>query len=183
MSHAPAELVDLIQRHALTFGDFTLASGAKSSHYIDCRKVTLSAAGAHAVAGAILDRVEPAEFDAIGGMTLGADPIIGAVLAECGRRGIDWAGLIVRKQAKGYGTGRQVEGPLRPGLRVLLVEDVTTTGGSALQAADALRAAGAEPTHVLTLLDRQAGAAAAFAAAGLPFTALATLDDLDLSGP
>jgi orotate phosphoribosyltransferase len=180
MPHPPTALTELLRRDALQFGDFVLASGKRSSFYIDCRNVTLSAEGAAVVGQAILDLLEGEEFDAVGGMTLGADPILAAVLTIAGLRGQTLRGFIVRKEAKGHGTGKLIEGPLRTGDRVVIVEDVSTTGGSALKAVDAVLAAGAKVVRVVTLLDRQSGAREAFEARGVPFSALATASDLGL---
>lgn len=175
-----AKLIALIRRDALKFGDFTLASGATSSYYIDCRNVTLSSEGAALIGQAILDATAGESYDAVGGMTLGADPILAAVLTVAGLRGRSLRGFIVRKEAKKHGTSKLVEGPLNQGDRVLIVEDVSTTGASAIKAADAVRAAGATVVRVVTLLDRLAGAGAAFASAGYSFTALATIRDLGI---
>ncbi|MBY0586453.1 orotate phosphoribosyltransferase [bacterium] len=173
-------LVRLLKRDALQFGDFVLASGKRSHFYIDCRTVTLSAEGAAVVGQAILELLEQETFDAVGGMTLGADPILSAVLTVAGLRGQSLRGFIVRKEAKEHGTGKLVEGPLHQGDRVIIVEDVSTTGGSALKAVDAAIAAGATVVRVVTLLDRQSGAREAFESRGIPFSALATSADLGL---
>jgi orotate phosphoribosyltransferase len=174
------QLIELIRRDALKFGDFTLASGAKSKFYIDCRNVTLSAEGAALIGQAILDAMAGEPFDAVGGMTLGADPILAAVLTVAGIRGQSLRGFIVRKEAKQHGTGKLIEGPLRKGDRVLIVEDVSTTGASAIKAADAVREAGANVIKVMTLLDRLAGAGEAFERAGYAFAALTTIRDLGI---
>lgn len=173
-------LVSLIQRDALKFGDFTLASGAKSKFYIDCRNVTLSSEGAALIGEAILDVMADEPFDAVGGMTLGADPILAAVLTVAGLRGRMLRGFIVRKETKQHGTAKLIEGPLRNTDRVLVVEDVSTTGASAIKAADAVRDAGATVVKVVTLLDRLAGAREAFERAGYTFAALTTIRDLGI---
>lgn len=173
-------LVDLVRRDALAFGDFTLASGQKSSYYIDCRNVTLSAEGAALIGQGVLEALRGVDFDAIGGMTLGADPILAAALTIAGQQHRPLRGFIVRKEAKGHGTGKQVEGPLRSGDRAVIVEDVATTGGSAMKAIDAVEAAGATVVHVVAVLDRLSGAAEAFASRGVPFSSLLTIRDLGL---
>jgi orotate phosphoribosyltransferase len=116
---------------------------------------------------------------AIGGLTMGADPIVGATLAVAGAGGRGGLrGFLVRKEAKGHGLGKLVEGPVEPGMEVAIVDDVATTGGSSLQAVDAIEAIGCKVRRVIVVLDRLEGAAAAFAARGLDFRALATIRDL-----
>jgi len=127
-------LIALIRDKALEFGDFTLASGKKASYYLDCRKVTLDSAGANLIAEGILELLADAWPDAVGGMAVGADPITAAVLTVAGRQGRSLRGFIVRKEAKTHGKGRDVEGPVRAGDKVVIVEDVVTTGGSSLLA-------------------------------------------------
>lgn len=180
MTYDRQQLLELVKRDALRFGDFTLASGQKSSFYLDCRKVTLSSAGAALVGAGILAKLGELPFDAVGGLTLGADPIIGAVLALAGQQGRDLRGFIVRKEAKAHGTGNLIEGPVGAGDRVLIVEDTTTTGGSSFKAIEAAESAGCKVVHVVTVIDRLAGAAAMFAAKGYPFSALLTVEDLGL---
>lgn len=182
MSSDRDQLIALIQSDALQFGDFILASGLRSSYYIDCRTITLSSAGSVLVGRLMLQLSAQIPFDAVAGLTLGADPVISAVLTVAGAVGQPLRGGIVRKETKTHGTGKLIEGPLRAGDRVLVVEDVTTTGSSALQAIAAVRDFGGEVVAVSTVLDRQAGAAAKFADLGLPFFPLATLADLDLRG-
>jgi orotate phosphoribosyltransferase len=173
-------LIDLLQRDALKRGTFTLASGRTSHYYVDGRKVTLSADGAALVGAGVLELLlKKFQVDAVGGLTLGADPIVGATLALASSAGLGrLRGFLVRKEAKGHGTGRQVEGPLEPGSTVAIVDDVATTGGSSLQAVEAVEAMGCKVAVVIVVLDRLEGAAAAFAARGLPFQALLTVRDL-----
>ena len=119
------------------------------------------------------------KVDAVGGLTMGADPIVGATLALAGLAGMGHLrGFLVRKEAKGHGTGKLVEGPLEPGATVAIVDDVATTGGSSLQAVDAVQAMGCQVVVVIAVLDRLEGAGAAFAARELPFRALLTIRDL-----
>ncbi len=176
-----ARLIALLKRDALRTGEFTLASGRTSHYYVDGRKVTLSAEGAATIAAGVLDAIAARfpEVTAVGGLTMGADPIVGATLALAPSRGRhDLRGFLVRKEAKGHGTGRLVEGPLEPGQIVAIVDDVATTGGSSIQAVEAVEAMGAEVACVIVVLDRLEGAAEAFAARGLPFHALTTIRDL-----
>lgn len=173
-------LLALLKRDALRTGSFVLASGRRSHFYIDGRKVTLSAEGAALIAELILNVLAPeADIAAVGGLSLGADPIVGAVLARAAERGRpELRGFLVRKQAKTHGTGNLVEGPLEPGSRVVIVDDVATTGGSSLQAVDAVEALGCKVVLVVVVLDRLEGAAGAFAQRGLRFVPLLTIRDL-----
>lgn len=139
---------------AVKFGDFTLSSGKKSDFYVDCRKVTLHPKGAKLICRLILEQIKGDQIDAVGGLTLGADPIVGALIAMG-----DLPGFIVRKKAKEHGTQQRIEGLLEPGWKVLIVEDVATTGGSALQAIQAAEAAGAKVLKVISVVDREEGAA------------------------
>lgn len=179
-SRGRARLIELLKRDALRTGTFTLASGRKSHYYVDGRTVTLSAEGAAAVASCVLGVLaRHPEITAIGGLTMGADPIVGATLALAPSMGYpDLRGFLVRKEAKGHGTGRLVEGPLQAGQTVAIVDDVATTGGSSLQAVSAAKAIGAHVACVIVMLDRLEGAAEGFAALGLPFFPLTTIRDL-----
>ena len=180
MDYDRRRLIELVKRDALQFGEFTLASGQKSHFYIDCRNVTLSAEGSALVGAGLLELFGDGDIDAVGGLTMGADPVLSAVLTMAGIQGKDLRGFIVRKEAKGHGVGKLVEGPIRSGDRVAVVEDVTTTGASALQAVAAVEALGAQTVLVATVLDRLAGAKQLFAEKGLRFESLLTLDDLDI---
>src|SRR5688572_18717727 len=112
-------LVELIRAKALKFGDFTLASGKKAKFYLDCRQVTLDSQGARHIAAGMLDLIGNDLPDAVGGMAIGADPITGAIITLAGMRGQELRGVIVRKEAKGHGTGRTVEGPVQPGEEII----------------------------------------------------------------
>lgn len=173
-------LLQLVKRDALQFGDFTLASGAKSKFYIDCRNVTLSAEGAAVIGAGVLELLGDEKIDAIGGMCIGADPIVAAALVQAGLRNRPLRGFLVRKEAKEHGTGKSVEGPVRAGDRVAIVEDVSTTGGSCQKAIDAAKSAGCEVVQVITVLDRLQGARELFEKQGLRFSAMLTLTDLGL---
>jgi orotate phosphoribosyltransferase len=175
-----AGLVALLRRDSLRTGQFTLASGRQSHYYVDGRKVTLSAEGAAAIAeGVLAVLAETPDIAAVGGLTMGADPIVGATLALAPARGrAGLLGFLVRKEAKGHGTGRLVEGPLEPGMTVAIVDDVATTGGSSLQAVAAVEALGCTVAKVVCVLDRLEGAGEAFRERGLPFAALTTIRDL-----
>jgi orotate phosphoribosyltransferase len=174
------KLAGLLKRDALRTGTFTLASGRTSHYYVDGRKVTLSAEGAAEVgAGALAALAEFPGVQAVGGLTMGADPIVGAALALAPAAGRpDLRGFLVRKEAKGHGTGNLVEGPLEPGMTVAILDDVATTGGSSIKAVQAVQAIGCTVAAVIVVLDRLEGAAAAFAALDLPFRSLVTIRDL-----
>ena len=173
-------LIALLKRDALRTGTFTLASGRTSHYYVDGRNVTLSAEGAAQVGAGVLALIaDLPEVVAIGGLTMGADPIVGAALAVAGAGARpSLQGFLVRKEAKGHGTGKLVEGPLKPGTEVVIVDDVATTGGSSLQAVAAVEAAGCKVRRVVVILDRLEGASAVFEGRGLDFRSMVTIRDL-----
>jgi len=176
------ELLQLIEQRALQRGTFTLASGRTASFYLDAKQVVLDAQGAMLVGRAILERLQALGPlpDAIGGMSIGADPITAAAVTMAGVAGLPLKGFMVRKEPKGHGMKRYVEGPVEPGQRVVIVEDVTTTGGSSLLAIDRAIEFGLKVERVVTVIDRLAGAAAAFAARGIPLEPLVTIRDLGI---
>jgi orotate phosphoribosyltransferase len=173
-------LVEILKRDALKLGTFRLASGRSSHYYVDGRRVTLSAAGVELVASGMLQVLARwPGVDAVGGLTMGADPIVGAMLGLADRYGMEnLKGFLVRKEAKGHGTGKLVEGPIEAGMKVAVVDDVVTTGGSSIQAIEAVKGAGCEVVCVLAMLDRLEGASAAFEKLGIPFRSLCTIRDL-----
>ena len=173
-------LIQLIKEHALRFGDFTLASGKKASFYLDCRKVTLHPQGANQIAAGILELLGGTVPEAIGGMAIGADPITAATITLAGQRGDTIMGFIVRKEAKQHGTGQQVEGPVSAGMTAVIVEDVVTSGGSALKAVDAVHQFGLKVDRVLAVVDRLEGGRGAIEAAGLKLQTLLTVEDLGI---
>ena len=175
-------LIELIEQRALKRGSFTLASGRTASFYLDAKQVVLDAQGSMLVGRAILQRLQAlGELpDAIGGMSIGADPITSAAVTMAGVAGLPLKGFMVRKEPKGHGLQRYVEGPVEPGQRVVIVEDVTTTGGSSLLAIDRAIEFGLQVERVVTVIDRLAGAAAAFAARGIPLEPLVTIRDLGI---
>ncbi|MEP6516947.1 orotate phosphoribosyltransferase [Microcoleus vaginatus] len=171
-------LLDLLCEFAYREGDFVLSSGQKSSYYINCKPVTLHAEGALAT-GRLLLSMLSSDVQAVGGLTLGADPIVTAVsvVSALGDRPIP--ALIVRKETKGHGTMAYIEGPLLPeGTNVAVLEDVVTTGKSAMQAVERLRAAGYKVDRVLSLIDREQGGGELYRKAGLDFQAIFTIQDL-----
>jgi orotate phosphoribosyltransferase len=152
-------LGQLLRERSLLFGDFTLASGKKSSFYFDSKRTTLLPEGAYLTAAEILRVLREAriEADAIGGMTLGADPIVCPIAALSHLSGPPLRAFIVRKETKEHGTGRRIEGLLEPGSRVVIVDDVVTTGGSTLAAIEAAEAAGHTIVAVVCIVDREEG--------------------------
>lgn len=177
-------LIDLVRSRALKFGDFTLASGRKATYYLDGKQVTLDAAGARLIGEGLLDLMASRGLpDAVGGMSIGADPIAAAIVTIAGVRGLDLRGFMVRKEPKGHGTKQYVEGPVSPGQHVVIVEDVVTTGGSSLQAIERVEAFGLKVVGVLAVIDRMEGGAGAFAAKGYPFESLLTIRDFGIEPP
>ena len=176
-------LEQLLLERSVRRGDFTLASGLRSSYYIDCRLTTMSAEGLVLIGEAGLAAIRNTGWqpDAIGGLTMGADPVAYAVAARSWTDPPAIDAFSVRKEAKGHGTKRQVEGNFRAGCRVVIVEDVITTGGSALQAYDVLAAAGGEILGVLALVDREQGGREAIEGRGLSVVSLTTTSSLGLA--
>jgi orotate phosphoribosyltransferase len=174
-------LMELIREHALRFGDFTRASGKKSTYYLDGKQVTLAAEGLQQVSYGLLELLSDVEFDGFGGMSIGADPVVGGVLVAAAASGQSLKGFMVRKEAKGHGTGRFVEGPVQPGESVVIVDDVVTTGGSALLAVDRVEEFGCKVVHAVGIVDRLQGGGAAFEARGIPFSALLTVKDFGIT--
>jgi orotate phosphoribosyltransferase len=179
---ARARLLELLHRDAYAERDLTLASGQKSYQYVDCKEVTLTGEG-HDLVGRcflhLLDEVEAgAPHDACGGMSMGADPLCSALSLIAFQNGRELNALFVRKEPKGHGTGRFLEGTgrVKEGARVVVLEDVVTTGGSSLQAVERLRDGGFVVDTVLGIVDRKAGGTEKLAAAGLQLTCLFDLD-------
>jgi len=169
-------ILELFREHAILRGEFTLSSGIKTSYYFDGRKVTLWPEGAYLIGRRVLDIIAGAGAEAVGGMTMGADPIAAAVAVVSHLEGKPVPAFIVRAETKGHGTQRRVEGPLPKGARVAVVDDVVTTGGSVLRAIEAVEAEGCSVVKVVVLLDRQQGGADEIRRRGYDFTALLTAD-------
>lgn len=176
-------LIELVRQRALSVGKFILASGKEASYYLDCRQVTLDGQGANLIAQGMLDRLQDDLPDAVGGMAIGADPITAAIVTLAGQRGLPLKGFIVRKEAKGHGRGRDVEGPVEPGQRVVIVEDVVTTGGSSLLAIERAEAFGLKVQAVLAIIDRLEGGREAFEQRGYALHTLLTIRDLGIEPP
>lgn len=182
-----ARLAELVRELAVTHGDFTLASGKKSSFYVDMRRATLHHEAAPLIGHVMLDLLEESgfapgdDYDAVGGLTMGADPVATAILHAASSRGLNVDAFVVRKAAKDHGTKRQVEGPDVSGKRVVVLEDTSTTGGSPLEAAQALKAAGAEVVAVAVIVDRATGAKERIEAEGFPYFYALGLEELGLA--
>jgi orotate phosphoribosyltransferase len=173
-----AALRALLATRAYRHGNFTLASGRTSHHYVNCKPVSLSGSGLALLGVLLLEQVEP-EAMAVAGLTLGADPLVSAVAQWAALEGRALDALIVRKEAKGHGTGAWLEGPLpEHGSTITVLEDVVTTGGSSLKAVNQLRAAGYGVHRVVTIVDRQEGGLEAMQAAGLELRSLFLLEDV-----
>jgi len=180
-------LVALLLRRSLRFGDFTLASGAKSRFYIDVRKTSLDPEGASLIGRLLCDAyagdLATGRITAVGGLTLGADPIVVAGALEAFARGTALEAFLVRKAAKEHGAQNRIEGNLSPGAQALIVEDVCTSGESALAAVRAAREAGATVTQGWCVVDRAAGGREALAAEGVALTACLGIDALLAAAP
>ena len=175
-SQARAKIVALLRDSgAVRFGEFTLASGRRSDVYVDIKEVWTEPSRLEVIGRALAERVGDAER--LGGMELGAVPLLAAASLYSGRPFV-----VVRKAAKGHGTDRRIEGSVPPGVRMLVIEDVTTTGGSVLETVRLLRDSGAVVDRVLTVVDRNEGAAERLAAASVRLEALARLDELRGAG-
>ena len=173
-------LLSILAERSARRGQFTLASGRQSTLYIDARLTTMSPDGLALIGPLALAALREVDWrvDAIGGLTLGADPISYAIAYASAATGSPLRAFTVRKEAKAHGTGRLIEGPFRDGDRVAVIEDVITTGGSALRAVDAIRAAGGTVAGVLALVDREEGGRDALVGAGLPVVALARASEI-----
>jgi orotate phosphoribosyltransferase len=173
---ARRRLIEQLRQHALVIGDVVLTSGATASYYVDAKRAILLPAGFAALGELVAAHARELGATAVGGLTMGADPVACAALAA----GAQVKAFFVRKESKAHGLQRRIEGPLlEPGDRCLVVEDVVTTGGSTLTAIEALRAAGHEICGVVAVLDRLSGGGDAIAAAaGAPYVPLTTIDDV-----
>jgi orotate phosphoribosyltransferase len=173
------DLRKLITDLAIVHGRVVLSSGQEANYYVDLRRLTLHHAGAPLVGRVLLDLTADWEFDAVGGLTLGADPVAAAMLHAAAARGRALDAFVVRKEGKAHGLQRRIEGPDVAGRRVLAVEDTSTTGGSVLTAVDALTEAGAVVVGVAVIVDR--GAGDAVRSAGLGYRSAYSLTDLGLA--
>ena len=178
---ARARLLEIIKEKAIVHGRVTLSSGKEADYYVDLRRITLDGEAAPLVGLVLRDLTKDLAYDAVGGLTLGADPVATAMLHCAAAAGERLDAFVVRKEGKAHGLQQRIEGPAVTGRRVLVVEDTTTTGASPLAALDAAREAGAEVVAVATIADRATGAGAEIEARGVPYLFAFGLDELGLS--
>jgi orotate phosphoribosyltransferase len=179
---ARQQLIEYISNDAVFHGDFTLTSGKQASYYIDLRKVSLDHRVAPLIGRVMVDLIaDVPEVFAVGGLTMGADPIAASVLHQGVALGKEYNAFVVRKEPKDHGRGKQVEGPDLEGKRVIVLEDTSTTGGSPLKAIEALLKVGAEIAAVAVVVDRDTGAQQVIEAAGYPYLYAIGLSDLGLT--
>lgn len=176
-------LLELVRERALQFGEFTLVSGKKASYYLDGKQVTLSSQGARLVAEGMLEAIGDSLPKAVGGMAIGADPITAAIITMAGVNGQQLLGFMVRKEPKGHGLERYIEGPVKAGDEVIIVEDVVTTGGSSLLAIERCEQFGLKVRGVLAVIDRLEGGRECFESRGYKFTPLLTIRDFGIEPP
>ena len=177
MTASEKRLLEIIRRKSFLKGQFKLASGAISDYYLDMKPTSFDAEGAALIAEIVCTKLTSSDADAIGGLELGAVPIVAAV---CARSWPDHPikGFVVRKEKKGHGTDQKIDGNFTPGSKVVLIEDVTTKGGSVMQAVRAVRAQGAQVKRIITIVDRQEGATDNLKKEGLELDPIFTTADL-----
>jgi orotate phosphoribosyltransferase len=180
IAHDTTALIEQIKTLAVVRGKVTLSSGQTADYYIDLRRITLDGTAAPIVGRVMRSLVADWDFAAVGGLTLGADPVATAMLHAAAAAGARLDAFVVRKQGKAHGLQQRIEGAPVAGRRVLAVEDTSTTGASVLTAVEALREAGAEVIGVATIVDRNTGAQEAVEAAGLPYRAAISTSELGL---
>jgi orotate phosphoribosyltransferase len=173
-----SELLNILKSQAFSRGKFVLSSGKTSDFYLDARRVTLSAAGAYLTARIILDMVSQDKIDAIGGPTLGADPMVGAIASQSYQAGRPINTFIIRKQPKAHGKGQQVEGPLlKEGSSVVIIDDVATTGKAFVESIIVLHGMGIKIKKAICVVDRQEGAREALAQYNVPLESIFTISE------
>ena len=181
MTSHKQQLIEYIKADAVFHGDFTLTSGKKATYYVDMRRVSLDHRVAPLIGQVMVDLISGIpDVAAVGGLTMGADPIAAAVMHQGVALGKEYDAFVVRKEPKDHGRGRQVEGPELEGKRVIVLEDTSTTGGSPLAAIEALKKVGAEVVAVAVVVDRNTGAKEVIEAAGYPYLYAIGLEDLGL---
>lgn len=176
-------LIELVRELAVIEGEVTLASGLVSDHYVDMRRATLHHEAAPLIGHVMLDMLEengfgPDDIDAVGGLTMGADPVATAILHAAASRGLGVDAFVVRKAAKDHGMKRRIEGPDVAGKKVIILEDTSTTGGSPLEALEAVREAGGEVLAVAVVVDRNTGAKEKIEEAGVPYLAALSITEV-----
>jgi orotate phosphoribosyltransferase len=176
-----ARLLEIVKAKAIVHGRVTLSSGREADYYVDLRRITLDGEAAPLVGRVMRDLTRDLAFDAVGGLTLGADPVATSMLHAAAAAGARLDAFVVRKAGKAHGLQQRIEGPSIAGRRVLVVEDTSTTGASPLEAANAAREAGATVVAVATIADRATGAAGVFAEAGLEYRFVYGLAELGLA--
>jgi len=182
MTDANRQLLELLKERSFRAGKFTLASEAESNYYIDGRMSAVHSKGAFLIGQAIFDRLKDESFDAIGGLEVGAVPLTAAAVVAFHLNGREANGFWVRDKAKAHGTKKLIEGgPVGPGTRVVILDDVLTTGGSAVKAVEAVKEAGATVVKVVCLVDRMQGARELLAAQGIAFDPLLTIADFGIT--
>jgi len=174
-----SELIEQIKQKAVVHGKVILSSGKEADYYVDLRRVTLDAIAAPLVGQAMLEATKEFDYEAVGGLTLGADPVATAMMHEAKKQGRILNSFVVRKEGKAHGLQRRIEGPDVKGKRVLAVEDTSTTGGSVLTAVEALNEAGAIVVGVAVVVDR--GAGKKIEDAGLKYVSVVSLQEIGLS--
>ncbi|GAB3076525.1 orotate phosphoribosyltransferase [Pedococcus soli] len=180
-SAARARLLELVKDKAIVHGRVTLSSGKEADYYVDLRRITLDGEGSPLVGIVMRDLISDLDYDAVGGLTLGADPVATAILHASAAAGDRKDAFVVRKAGKAHGLQQRIEGPSIEGRRVVIVEDTSTTGASPLDAANAAREAGATVVAVATIADRATGAAQVFADAGFEYRHVYGLEELGLA--
>ncbi|RNI25297.1 orotate phosphoribosyltransferase [Flexivirga caeni] len=178
---AAQELLEHILAEAIVHGKVTLSSGKEADYYVDLRRITLSGVAGPLVGRVMLDLTAELSYDAVGGLTMGADPVATAMLHAAAASGQSLDAFVVRKAGKAHGLQQRIEGPSIAGRRVVVVEDTSTTGASALEAVEAVREAGAEVVAVAVIADRSTGARERIEAAGIPYLTAYGLSDLGLA--
>lgn len=172
--------IEMVREKAIQFGTFRLASGQISNFYLDCRKLTLDSFAANLIAAGMYEKLGSELPHAVGGMAVGAVPIVASILCYAGLRHAPLAGFFVRKEAKDHGTGKLIEGPVEPGQTAVIVEDVVTTGGSCIAAILAAREFGLRVERAIAIIDRKPGDHPEFSRIGVKLESLVTLDQLNL---
>ncbi|MFV0423868.1 orotate phosphoribosyltransferase [Oleidesulfovibrio sp.] len=180
MTDLKIRLAKILAEKSYKEGEFTLASGKKSEYYFDCRQTALHAEGSWLIGNLFFDMIKDMEAAGVGGMTLGADPLVSSVTVISHEKGRPLPGLLVRKQAKGHGTGQYVEGlaNFKEGATVIMLEDVVTTGGSVLTAIERIEAAGLKVAAVCCVLDREEGGREKLESAGYALHSIFTRKEL-----